>query len=452
LKKGVPVKDTPINSDVVDQLIEESEISHVGRASIRELVALVNKIESATGEKYVRMEMGVPGLRPPRVGVEAEIAALRRGVGSVYPNIEGVWELKKETARFVNLFMNIDVAPEGCFPTVGNMQGVMACFMVLNRTDKNKEGTLFLDPGFPVQKLQAKILGHSYESFDLVKYRGEKLRDKLESYLKTGKISTILYSNPNNPTWMCLAEEELRIIGDLANAYDVIVIEDLAYFGMDFRKDISEPGVPPYQSTVARYTDNYVILISGSKAFSYAGQRTGLMVISNTIQHRRYPDLKRYFTTDRVGYAMVYGVLYTLSAGTSHSAQYGLAAILKAANDGEYDFIGDVRVYGERAALLKKLFKRNGFKIEYDKDLTEPIADGFFFTISYPGFSGEGLLERLLHYGISAMALYNTGADKTGGLRACVSQISEDQFDVLEDRLKKFQQHHTQLPGGLKDV
>jgi hypothetical protein len=52
-----------------------------------------------------------------------------------------------------------------------------------------------------------------------------------------------------------------------------VVIEDLAYFGMDFRKDISKPGVPPYQPTIAKYTDNYILLISTSKVFSYAGQR-----------------------------------------------------------------------------------------------------------------------------------------------------------------------------------
>lgn len=150
----------------------------------------------------------------------------------------------------------------------------------------------------------------------------------------------------------------------------------------------------------------------------------------------------RYFNSDRVGYAMVHGVLYTLSAGACHSAQYGLAAILKSVNEGIYDFIGDVRVYGERAASLKKMFERYGFVIEYKADISEPLADGFFFTISYPGFSGEALLKRLLYYGISALALYNTGAEKTGGLRACVSQISEDQFEILERRLQVFRQHH----------
>ena len=41
------------------------------------------------------------------------------------------------------------------------------------------------------------------------------------------------------------------------------------------RQDLSKPYQPPFQPSVAHYTDNYVLLISGSKAFSYAGQRIG---------------------------------------------------------------------------------------------------------------------------------------------------------------------------------
>lgn len=61
---------------------------------------------------------------------------------------------------------------------------------------------------------------------------------------------------------------------------------------MDFRRDISKPGVPPYQPTVAKYTDNYILLISSSKVFSYAGQRMAMLCISDKIFHRKYPDLK----------------------------------------------------------------------------------------------------------------------------------------------------------------
>lgn len=436
------IKNTPVDYSVVSDVIRKSPVDAVGHASIRELVRMVNEIEERTGTKFIRMEMGVPGLNPAAVGLQAEIEALKRGVASKYPMIEGVKDLKVEASRFAKLFMNIDVKPEACVPTVGSMMGGMAVFMTANRTDRNKEGTLFLDPGFPVQKSQCKVLGHDYCSFDIYDFRGKDLKDKLESYLKSGKISSILYSNPNNPSWVCLTEEELQIIGDLANKYDAIVVEDLAYFGMDFRKDLSIPGKPPYQSTVAHYTDHYILLISSSKAFSYAGQRAGILIMSDKLFHRRYPDLKRFYASDLFGYSMIYGALYALSAGTSHSAQFALAAILKAANDGEFNFVEVVKEYGEKAKIMKKIFTEAGFRIVYDRDIDQPLADGFYFTISYPGFSGVELLEKLLYYGISAISLDITGSTRSEGLRACVSLVRRDQFEDLRERVWKFREDH----------
>ena len=289
---------TPIDASVVKNKLEQSGLEKVGLASIRELVRLVNEIEKETGEKYIRMEMGVPGLPPAQVGIEGEIAALKSGVASKYPMIEGVDILKKEISRFVKNFMNIEVDEKNCIPTVGSNQGGLASFLVSCRRDEKKDHTLFIDPGFPVQKQQHHLLGLKYETFDVYNYRGDKLRAKLESYLEKGNISTILYSNPNNPSWICFTEKELQIIGELATKYDVVVIEDLAYFAMDFRKDLSKPGVAPYQASVANYTGNYILLISSSKSFSYAGQRIGMLVISNELFKRNFPDLKRFYKTD----------------------------------------------------------------------------------------------------------------------------------------------------------
>lgn len=436
-------KNTPINFEIVSQKREQSKLPDIATSSIREIVKLVNEIEEASGEKFIRMEMGVPGLMPPDVGTKAEIEALEKGVASKYPMIEGIKPLKFESKRFVKLFLDIDVEEENCIPSVGSMQGCFGVFLVANRTDSQKNGTLFIDPGFPVQKQQCIVLGQAYETFDVYNYRGEKLRDKLESYLSTGKISSILYSNPNNPSWICFTDKELQIIAEVANKYDVIIVEDLAYFGMDFRKDFSKPGVAPFQPTVAKYTDNYILLISSSKAFSYAGQRVGLMVISPKLFKREYPDLKRYFKTSGFGYSMIYGALYSLSSGVSHSAQYGLAAMLKASNDGDFNFIDSVRIYGERAKVMKRLFVENGFKIVYDKDENEDIADGFYFTFSYPGMSSNDLLEKLLYYGISAISLQITGSEKIEGIRACVSQTHETQFESLEQRLQLFNKHYS---------
>ncbi len=436
------MKDTPINFRVVSKALNESNLPNVGKASIREIRKLIDKIEKESGDKYIRMEMGIPGLPPAKVGVEAEIEALKKGVASTYPDIQGIPQLKNEASRFIKLFMDVDIKPDGCLPTVGSMQGGFAAFITVNKMYKEKDTTLFIDPGFPVHKLQHDIMGLKWENFDVYDYRGDKLRDKLESFLAKGNISSMIYSNPNNPSWICFTEKELKIIGEMADKYNVVVLEDLAYIAMDFRKNLFTPGKPPFQATAARYTDNYILFISSSKVFSYAGQRIGIMAISDKLHEKKCPDLKRYFTSDLFGYAMTFGTIYALSAGVTHSAQYALAAMLKAANDGEFNFVEVVKEYGAKAKIMKKLFTDNGFKIVYDMDEDEPIADGFYFTFSYPGFTGEELLSELIYYGISAISLAITGSERLEGVRACVSLVQRDQFDDLEFRLKKFNEHH----------
>ena len=429
-----------INKEIVDQKIKQLRIPEVGKASIREIVALINLVEEETGVKYVRMEMGEPGLPPAGVGIQAEIEALKEGVASIYPMVDGIKPLKEETARFVKNFVNISVHPKGCIPTVGSMQGTFAAFMAAGNTNTSKDTALFIDPGFPVQKQQMQVLGLKYETFDVFNFRGEKLREKLDEFLSKGNIHSVIYSNPNNPSWICFTENELKIIGELANKYDVIVMEDLAYFGMDFRRDMSKPGEPPFQPSVANYTDNYILFISSSKIFSYAGQRIGMMVISEKLFDRDYPDLQKRFNSSSFGNTVTLRLLYSISSGASHSPQRALTAMLKAANEGRFNFLNDVKEYGEKAKVVKKLFLENGFDIVYKYDLDEPIADGFYFTISYPGMTGNELVENLIYYGISATALNNTGSLEEG-IRACASLMQRSQFPELENRLKAFNEH-----------
>lgn len=431
------MNNTPIPQEIVKKYIDQLQIKDLGKASIREIVALINFIEEESKTKFIRMEMGVPGLPPAKVGVEAEIKALESGVASIYPMMDGIKPLKYEASRFIKLFMNVDVDAASCIPTCGSMQGTFAALLVAGNVDKQKDTTLFIDPGFPVQKQQMTVMGHKYATFDVFDFRGEKLREKLESYLSQGNINSIVYSNPNNPSWICMTEEELQIIGELATKYDVIVMEDLAYFGMDFRKDLYTPGKPPYQPTVAKYTDNYVLFISSSKIFSYAGQRGAIMAISNALWKRQYDNLEVRFGSKPFGFTIVMQVLYALSSGIAHSVQHALAAMFKAANDGQFNFIEDVKEYGRKAKIMKDLFLENGFHVVYEKDGDEPIADGFYFTIGYQGMTGGELLQNLLYFGISAITLRNTGSEKEG-LRACVSHVKRDQFGDLESRLKLF--------------
>ena len=435
------MKNTPIPESAVNTAIEQMNIRNFEKATIREAVAIASKLEKDTGTEFIHMEMGVPGLPPSAVGVKAEIAALERGVASIYPVIDGLPELKNEASRFIKAFIDIDVAPQGCVPVVGSMQGSFTSFLVCGQCDKKKDTILFIDPGFPVQKQQITVMGYKYESFDVYDFRGEKLHDKLESYLSKGNIAAIIYSNPNNPSWICLKEKELAVIGQLATQYDTIVLEDLAYFAMDFRKDLSCPFQAPFQPSVARYTDNYILLISGSKAFSYAGQRIGVVAISDKLYQRTFDGLTQRYGGGTFGSVFIHRALYAISSGVSHSAQYAMAAMLKAASDGAYNFLAEVKEYGRRAQKLKEIFCKHGFHLVYDSDLGDPVADGFYFTIGYPGLTGGELMKELIYYGISSISLVTTGSQQEG-IRACTSFIKDHQYDLLDERLALFKAQH----------
>ena len=433
---------TPFSKTRIDQLLQEMEIKDLNKASIRQIGAIARTMEQETGQEYIHFEMGIPGLPPSAVGVEAEIAALRRGVASKYPNIEGIDELKTEASRFVKAFIDTDIAPKGCIPTTGSMQGVFAAFMLCTQLNPVRDTILYIDPGFPVQKMQAAVIGAKTVSFDVADYRGaDALRPKLEEVLSSGRVCCLIYSNPNNPAWICLTDEELKDIGELATKYDVIVLEDLAYFAMDFRLDISKPFEPPFQPSVAKYTDNYIIHISGSKAFSYAGERIAMTCISPAIFNRHYPDLSARYDGLPFGKVFITRTLYALSSGTSHSAQYALAAIMDAASNGEYHFRDDVIVYGQRAHKLKEIFTRHGFRIVYGMDGDQPIADGFYFTIGYGNMTSGQLARELMYYGVSAICLATTGSWQEG-LRVCTSFIQDHQYDILDERMAIFAENN----------
>lgn len=434
------MRPTPINKELIDNTIREHGIQDFAKATIREVKGVAAHAEKESGVEFIKMEMGIPGLPAAQVGVDAQIKSLQDGIAHSYPDIQGLPALKEAASEFVKAFIGVDINPEGCVPVCGSMQGTFASFLTCSQADKKKDTVLFIDPGFPVQKMQLQVQRTKYETFDVYNFRGEKLGPKLESYLTNGNICAIVYSNPNNPSWICMTDDELRTIGSLATKYDCIIMEDLAYFAMDFRRDI-RPFQKPYQPSVANYTDNYILLISGSKAFSYAGERIGVTCISDKLFHRHYHDLAERYEGLPFGPVFSTRMLYALSSGTSHSAQYAMAAMLKAAAEGKFDFRSEIKIYGDRAHKLKEIFTRHNFYIVYDKDLDQPIADGFYFTIGYPGMTSGELAHELMYYGVSAICLVTTGSEQEG-LRVCTSFIRDEQYAALEERMAIFAENN----------
>ena len=436
------MKHQVFSEELVAQVVDELKVANLEQATIGEVLLVASRLEELTGIPFIRMDQGSPGLPANRIGIEAEKEALDRGVGSQYPAAAGVAELKAAASRFVKAFVDIDISPAACVPTTGSVASSFGAFIACTQRIPGKDKVLFIDPGFPIQKSQLRIIGVKWEWFDIYHYRGEALRAKMEEYLSKGDIAAIVYSNPNNPAWICLEDSELKIIGELATRYDAVVMEDMAYFCMDFRRDMGKPYEPPYPPTVAKYTDNYVLMLSSSKIFSYAGQRMAVICISDKLFNTHFPALaERYGDSGIFGQTFIASILYMITSGCTASTQYAYAAMLDAAVEGRIDFVSDTREYARRAERMKKIFTDNGFHIVYDYDVTQPVGDGFFFTLGYGKLTSGQLLKELLYYGVSSIALGTTGSEQQG-VRACTSRMREELYPVMEERMKAFRMDH----------
>lgn len=434
------------SEELVSEACRVHSVADLSHATIGEALLVAQYLENKTGMPFVRMDQGSPGLPMNRYGIEAEKRALDSGIGSQYPAAAGVPELKEAASEFVKAFINVEISPRSCVPTTGSVAASFGSFIACTQRIPGKDKVLFIDPGFPIQKSQLRILGVQWREFDIYPWRGaEKLRVKLEEELSSGDIAAIIYSNPNNPAWICLDEGELRVIGELATKYDVVVMEDLAYFCMDYRRDLSHPYQPPYVPTVARYTDNYILMLSSSKIFSYAGQRMALACISDKLYEKHYPALAaRYKDAGVFGVTLTASILYMITSGCTATTQYGYAEMLRLSCEGKINFVEDTREYETRARRMKEIFTAHGFDIVYDRDVDMKVGDGFFFTLGYGDMTGEELVVELMHYGVSSISLSTTGSLRQG-VRGCTSRMREELYPVLDQRMTEFEKDHPKI-------
>ena len=155
------------SEELVAQAVGELKITDLSSATIGEVLLVAQWLENKTGIPFIRMDQGTPGLPVNQYGVEAEKAALDRGVGSQYPPAGGVPELKNEASRFIKAFLNVDISPRSCIPTVGSVAGSFGSFIACTQRTPGKDKILFIDPGFPIQKSQLRVIGATWKEFDI---------------------------------------------------------------------------------------------------------------------------------------------------------------------------------------------------------------------------------------------------------------------------------------------
>ena len=78
----------------VARAAQELHIANLSTATIGEVLLIAQYLERETGIPFIRMDQGVPGLLPNKIGLQAEHKALDSNCAAIYPAAEGVPELK----------------------------------------------------------------------------------------------------------------------------------------------------------------------------------------------------------------------------------------------------------------------------------------------------------------------------------------------------------------------
>lgn len=241
-----------------NSIIESIEIS-----KIRQIALKMNKYSDG-----INLTIGEPSQDVPDL-VKEEMAnrVLHDKIG--YTQTGGIPELKRAIVAFYNQYFGGDYKEENCLITVGSTEGLST--FIRSIVDEGDEVIMPTPtyPGYaPNIKLQKGIEVYLDTSKDDFKLTAKNLESAI-----TPKTRAIILTYPNNPSGVCIDEDEMDKIADVIRRHDVFVLSDEIYASLAFEK---------YHS-LAKYHDliDKVVVINGfSKSHSMTGYRVGYMLAS----------------------------------------------------------------------------------------------------------------------------------------------------------------------------
>lgn len=62
----------PVSRQSIDEVLRRLDIADIGRTTIRQCVNVSHELEKLSGEKFVHLEFGIPGLNACQIGIDAQ--------------------------------------------------------------------------------------------------------------------------------------------------------------------------------------------------------------------------------------------------------------------------------------------------------------------------------------------------------------------------------------------
>ncbi|RLD44136.1 MAG: hypothetical protein DRI86_08265 [Bacteroidetes bacterium] len=268
------------------------KIKHSGAkySAIVKIGELLNKLESESGENYLRLNRGVPSVTNIDLSEVIPLIDFNSKELQVYPPNSGLLKLRDAINKY---YFHNHTSSNNIFVTAGGMNALDLVFKTLNATE-------VLIPEFywgaytNIMKIN-KVENSSYSSFDFLLENKEKLSGK-----------AVLICDPNNPIGNKYDDKMLlEVVAELYRN-NVSIIWDSPYRKLFYEEDDT------FYSELIKY-DNVIIVDSFSKAMGLSGQRLGY-IHSNNQEFNGELNINILYATNGINafaQLLVYNILVT---------------------------------------------------------------------------------------------------------------------------------------------
>ncbi|MCI0815602.1 MAG: pyridoxal phosphate-dependent aminotransferase, partial [Chloroflexi bacterium] len=239
-------------------------MSRLGTETAFEALARAKALE-AEGRSIVFLGIGEPDFDTPAHIVDAAKDALDAGYTHYTPS-PGLPEVREAIAADVGRRLDWEVPASRVIVTPG---GKPVMFFTILALAEAGDEVIYPDPGFPIYESMVRFAGATPVPMRLHERLGfNPDPDELRA-LVSPRTKLIIVNSPNNPCGSVMPEESLRLIAEMANEADAVVLSDEIY------KDFHFEGPHVSITRFPGMKERTVLLDGLSKSYAMTGWRVG---------------------------------------------------------------------------------------------------------------------------------------------------------------------------------